>query len=582
MRHQLSAISVTLNASEKRNLIEWVRGSALQGTSSWSLHNAAKGLYEKGTGDWVFKTPQWNDWIDFRDRAVWLHGIPGAGKTVIAAHLIEAIQDICRSNKSQICSYYYCYHGHNQDESEPFLRSLVGDLLAEQSGDRVPESIWDRFQRRASLDQALLLDAIGSSLLNVGRVYVVMDAVDESQNRTHLLSLLRTIATEERFSRIQLLTTSRQYEDIKTTMSHISQPLSMSNPCVEADIRVFVAARIMAEQRFRNWPQGLRTEVQEALAIGAQGMFRWAACQLDILRRLHHQSKIREAIKTLPKTLDETYERIFSYITTTDERDLVRHALHMVCFHDILWKGQVCLPAQLLLESYSEFRDDGDMVLSDDVLCDLATLKDACGCLITFSRKSPVEEETAIIAHYTVREFLESTRGPANLTKWVKIDNNRHYSTLLRSIFRFALASSSIPLYPPDVSHHDTVSSLYISSTSNLREYCLASSVHSLDEFEELVEPTFAFRLLDPCAPHYDEMQRALQYGVAGYTPRNFLPFWCLLWAKGSKPSRATILMGVSCRGVFSPSQKIPILHGPTSMSNHPRHLEWRNTAWTD
>jgi hypothetical protein len=109
----------------------------------------------------------------------------------------------------------------------------------------------------------------------------------------------------------------------------------MSNPFVGADIRVFVAAKIKSEPRFQPWPPGLRSEAEEALAVGAKGMFRWAACQLDILRRLHHQSKIRKALKTLPKDLDETYERIFSYVAAR-EHDLVRHALHLVCFHSYL------------------------------------------------------------------------------------------------------------------------------------------------------------------------------------------------------------------------------------------------------
>lgn len=158
----------------------------------------------------------------------------------------------------------------------------------------------------------------------------------------------------------------------------------MSNCFVEADIRIYVTAKIMAEAKFQRWPSDLRTDVEATLSTGAKGMFRWAVCQLDILRRLNHQSKIREAIKSLPKTMDETYERIFSYIAD-EEKEFVRHTLHWVCFYDLLWKGLVPLPADLLIDAYIAL-DKGKSRLSlDDYLYDLETLKDSCGCLVSFT-----------------------------------------------------------------------------------------------------------------------------------------------------------------------------------------------------
>ena len=390
------------------------------------------------------------------------------------------------------------------------------------------------------------------------RVYVIIDALDESQNRVRLLSLLRLIATEERFSRIQLLATSRQYEDIRVQMCHISKSLSMTNPFVEADIRIFVNARVRSEQRFKNWPEDLCTEVLEALTVGAKGMFRWAACQLDILRRVHHRSKIREAIKTLPETLDETYERIFSYITATEERGLVRHALHMVCFHDFLWRGEGCLPSRLLLSSYSAFRNEEDVASPDDLLCDLATLRDVCGCLVTFSQRdnpgqnAKAEEETAIIAHYTVREFLESSRASGKLAEWIKFDSKRRYSTLLSSVFGFTLTSNTPPQQVPD--SDKPPNPLIIRSTSSLREYCLASSIRSLFKCEELIEPNLAFRLLDPSAPHYEQVKSALEYGAQYDWYIDLLSggsAWPLSWAEETKASHAVILVDLLVMGRY-------------------------------
>lgn len=37
-------------------------------------------------------------------------------------------------------------------------------------------------------------------------------------------------------------------------------------------------------------------------------------CQLDILKRLYRRSDVQKALKTLPRTLDETYDRILQNI----------------------------------------------------------------------------------------------------------------------------------------------------------------------------------------------------------------------------------------------------------------------------
>jgi len=59
--------------------------------------------------------------------------------------------------------------------------------------------------------------------------------------------------------------------------------------------------------------------------------FRWAACQLDAIKKCPSVKKVREALNNLPKTLDETYERILLSIDE-DYRDIVLEALRWLCF----------------------------------------------------------------------------------------------------------------------------------------------------------------------------------------------------------------------------------------------------------
>jgi len=149
----------------------------------------------------VFRTSDWDDWINTRIRGLWIHGIPGAGKTVLVAHIIEATLRICEEkDKRTTCVYYYCYHGHNQDKSVPFLRWLVSQLLRE--ADTVPTLAWKAYTRSREPDTTLLLDVLHATLDLFDLVYVVIDALDESQSRQNILGVLNVLVTDPRFWKI--------------------------------------------------------------------------------------------------------------------------------------------------------------------------------------------------------------------------------------------------------------------------------------------------------------------------------------------------------------------------------------------
>src|SRR6202020_635271 len=59
--------------------------------------------------------------------------------------------------------------------------------------------------------------------------------------------------------------------------------------------------------------------------------FRWVVCQLEELRKCAKLSELRKALKALPKTLDETYERILVNIDEMYRED-VRKVLQFLAF----------------------------------------------------------------------------------------------------------------------------------------------------------------------------------------------------------------------------------------------------------
>lgn len=236
------------------------------------IHNSMYKLYEAETGDWLFRSQDWEDWLQGRHRCVWIHGIPGAGKTVLASHLIQYLGGVCKSRNTQrvTCVYYYCNYRNNQDEAEPLIRWMLNQLCRQV--DKIPASVYDLFKCGRQPNLSDLKTGLKHVLEDLGTVFLIIDAVDESNPREALLELLDDFMKEESYSKIQLLATSREYLDIKQIMLGISRPVSMNNPSVQKDIKKFVNRVLRHDKKFRLWTPALIDEVNEALATGAKGM----------------------------------------------------------------------------------------------------------------------------------------------------------------------------------------------------------------------------------------------------------------------------------------------------------------------
>jgi len=249
----------------------------LEITNPSSNHNNAWRLHEDHTGLWMIESQEWQEWLEGKMKFMWIHGIPGAGKTVLASFLIEETKKACAvrisgdvPNKPVVCVYYYCYFARNQDEAAPFLGWLIGQLCRQCR--LIPSEIDRLYQLLHVPSISQLLSAFEILLEEFEAVFVVVDAVDESQSRENLLKVLRDCATDHRFDKVRLLATSREYYDIETYFSDISSKVSMSNSAVEKDIGLYVHSALLSNKRFQAWPPTLVTEVENALSTGAKGM----------------------------------------------------------------------------------------------------------------------------------------------------------------------------------------------------------------------------------------------------------------------------------------------------------------------
>ena len=220
----------------------------------------------------MLRSPEWADWLAGEHRCLWIHGIPGAGKTVLVSYLIEQIGNFCDqpSNRKSFLVYYYCYFAHDQDETKPFLKWLIGRLCREAGG--IPTYVYDLNKHGAEPSLTALLETIAQLLVSFETVYVAVDAIDESSSQDNILQILRILGTDRKFKRLQLLISSRDYINIENIMLSFSVSISMNNSLVEQDIRHYVHANLQSNPRFSRWHRDLLYEVEESITNGAGGM----------------------------------------------------------------------------------------------------------------------------------------------------------------------------------------------------------------------------------------------------------------------------------------------------------------------
>ncbi|KAK0618870.1 hypothetical protein B0T14DRAFT_430357 [Immersiella caudata] len=507
---KVNRMQESMSDEERRRVYSWIRST----DPSNRYYQSCK-LYEAGTGDWVFRTPEWNAWVEGQARCLWIYGIPGAGKTILTTHLIDAVKARCDGEERTAYVYYYCYFGNHQDEASPFLRWVI-ERLCRQT-DAVPPHLHQLFRDGAEPSLVDLLRVLETVIQEYGAVYLVIDALDESTPRDDLLRVVRDLATDTRFTKMRILATSRQYIDIENVMSQFSAPISMRNEWLDEDIRLFVKAQLSSNERLRRWPTDLQLAALEGLSAKAKGMFRWVVCQIDVLARLEPRREIiQRALATLPETLDETYQRIFLNIPR-DAQIFVHDTLKWVYCHETINGNNV--PSSMLLQLVQKSVSSSSPHL-EGYSYDIDLLREFCGCLLLIepetrqTYRQKVQElyraaVTVTFAHYTVWEFLESTRlvnGPA---AHFAVDTRAVTLEYTKLIFLEAISARESALPEPEAlgpTIQEAKNAQHIEY--DFTHYCLNSSLLCISRLGDDISgdgelKSLAIRLSDATEPHF-------------------------------------------------------------------------------
>ncbi|KAG8818105.1 hypothetical protein FRC17_010972 [Serendipita sp. 399] len=406
----------------RKEILQW-----LKGTDPRTDHNAARKMHEPGTGEWLLDSEQFKTWMGEDRKILWLNGIPGAGKTVLSSTVIEHLVGQCTDGTdNRIVYYYFDFRSHEKQTASGCLKSILRQLC---QYDAVPAAIQKLYVdcKRAEPSLSQLRTTLVDVLSDGCKYFIVIDALDECKEegreleRKDFFEFLKGVVSSAT-ARYSIFIASRPEVDIKRSLSELDAvDFNIQQKPVDADIRSHVRACLEKEARFKKWPSAVKTQIEDKLAAGANGMFRWAVCQLDTLKCYSSKpaNALRE-IEFLPKTLDDTYSRILTRIPSGYQRELKTILMFLAFSTRPMTIQEVAEATAVNLESRTfstdeRFLDPYDILEHCSSLVSLADLSYASAYDLIWEREDDdhwaPEVKVIQFAHFSVKEYVLSERA---------------------------------------------------------------------------------------------------------------------------------------------------------------------------
>lgn len=404
----LKIASETYIAEEtSQRLIEWLcpESSSVEEHLETALH-----LRQKHTGKWFLESSILEQWIESKNGFLWVHGIPGCGKTILSATLIEYLQQKCSDSEAAFV-YFYCDHRNPKTQKIWNLLMTLAVQLLRRSRDCLEDvnalfSTKSRdFGRKITVAEYISLLRIMS--LRFTQTFVVIDALDEcSEEDVFVEGLQELISNDNEDTNVQIAVTSRNdlnIERLLLPLTTLELPLKGS---VGEDVKAFVCGEMERRIRSRKLKlrdSGLAEVILNTLVDRADGLFLQAKLQLEYLCTMRTDGAIRKALHNLPHGLDRTYDEILQQI-------MAKNTGSLVLIKEVLeWLMESVEVMHLDSLAYAVSIHPEDTTFEEDnIVTDPEDLAAICGSLILVELSHGLP--TIRLAHFSVEEYLCSDR----------------------------------------------------------------------------------------------------------------------------------------------------------------------------
>ncbi|TQV96575.1 hypothetical protein V2A60_003037 [Cordyceps javanica] len=281
------------NEEQKKKLLDWLTSDEYRSKQIQVFEKASE-----YTGRWFLESPEFQYWLKTAGTALFCHGIPGAGKTVMTSIVVEHLRAWKRETPGICIAYIYfdCNSRDNQTLRQ-LMESLLHQILSQSTGlPTESDQFLDGHMRQDSRPSSgEIRNHIGLLIRKFSRTFVVVDALDECSDvlcRDSFLEIL--LSGFQNGLMVNILATSLWMPEIK---SHFNGQPTIEIRALKDDVEQFVSEKIMAS-RFIKENEALRSEIAKEIVTAVDGVFLLAHLYIGLLVGQTTENEIRNTMKS--------------------------------------------------------------------------------------------------------------------------------------------------------------------------------------------------------------------------------------------------------------------------------------------
>ncbi|KAI5805309.1 ankyrin repeat-containing domain protein [Peziza echinospora] len=358
--------------------------------------NKNQNQYTQYTGGWLKQSPEYRELMSVEEGEqniglLWIQGIPGSGKSVIAARLVSEFA----AAGIPVC-YFFFREIIQANRSE---KAMVVDWLAQLATIYPPcaQTLLKLSQEESSignLSTPVLWKIFTNVVSSMPKLMVVVDALDEMDlaETASCLSNLSALAMEYTTT-VKIIATSRPNPEIQNGFKPCTSSVSVSltSEKIDSDIACYASHRLK--------DAGMSAEEQskciKSLLARGKGIFLYVKLMLDELLN----DELGHSTDSLPHGIAEMYDHLLEKHRKASGATIEKQILVLQAV--IFASGTPSLT--MLAHIYNI--DLGEKGLEMAVLDTKAMLRRICGPLLD------IKNDVVHIVHHSFTEYLTNKGG---------------------------------------------------------------------------------------------------------------------------------------------------------------------------
>ncbi|KAI0440377.1 hypothetical protein F4803DRAFT_527373 [Xylaria telfairii] len=287
------------------------------------------------SGEWLFQTPTYQTWSQstaLPDSVLFIHGMPGAGKTLLASRIISHLRPLAGA----ACLFFYFKRSDDTKSSmSKMLRVFLVQLI--QQDHSLAPGLYQSCCLVSNADArqlSTLKNWVIELLKSQSTCAIVLDGLDEcnhhgsgNEAKTILDWLLTTVipVCERGGSRLRLLALGQRDGVVDSTLSAYPSIRLDTSIAHFDDIQSFAKSHAWEISKRFSLDEKEGSEIVRKVTTTAKGMFLYAKVVMDNLMAQGSNVELDQELQVnFPSGLDQAYERVAFRVLDSPSRHKTR------------------------------------------------------------------------------------------------------------------------------------------------------------------------------------------------------------------------------------------------------------------